>query len=137
MLKVYDRIYYTFYRLTLKVADMFEIERETPRAEVALTLSLLTGINIITILGLLGALLGKPILPEEKIHVMMILSPIVALNFLLIFYKKRYKKTEDNFSSAWNNEKKGNILLTIFYMLSTIIFFCLLIHYRKNHAIHK
>ena len=120
------------YRLTLKVADMFSIERETPRTEVALMLSLLIGINIITILGLLGALLGKPILPEEKIYVMMTLSPIVTFNFLLIFYKKRYKKIEDNFSSSWNYEKKGNILLTIFYMLSTIIFFCLSIYCLYN-----
>lgn len=131
----YDRIYYTLYRMTLKLADMFSIERETPRTEVVLILSLLTAINIITIFGLLGLFMGKSFFSDKKIYVMIMLSPIVVLNFLLIFYKQRYKKIEVNLSPTWKNEKSKNILITILYIIFTIVFFCLSVEYIKNHAL--
>jgi hypothetical protein len=31
---LYDRIYYNLYRMTLKLADMFSMEKESPRTEV-------------------------------------------------------------------------------------------------------
>src|SRR5665647_796235 len=122
---LYDRIYYTLYRMTLKLADMFSVERETPRTEVVLMLSLLTAINIITILGLLGVFIGKSVFPDKKIYGMIMLSPIVALNFLSIFYKQRYKKIEEDLLPEWSTEKNKNILITVLYIIFTIAFFML------------
>jgi SNF family Na+-dependent transporter len=132
---LYDRIYYTLYRMTLKLADMFSTERETPRTEVVLILSFFTGINIITIFGLSGVFLERSVFSDKKIYVMIMLFPIVALNFLLIFYKQRYKKIEKNLLPTWESEKSKNIWITILYIIFTVIFFCLSVEYIKNHAL--
>lgn len=132
---LYDRVYYTLYRMTLKIADMFSTERKTPRAEVALMLLLLTGINIIPALFLLSIFTGMPVLSGKKVYVMIMLSPLVVLNFSLIFYKQRYKKIEEKLSLTWQNEKSKNILITVFYLIFTVVFFCLSLEYIKNHAL--
>lgn len=132
---LYDKIYYTLHRMTLKLADMFSMERETPRTEVVLMLSLLTAINIITILGLLGVFIGKSVFPDKKNYLMIMLSPIVALNFLSIFYKQRYKKIEEDLLPQWSTEKNKNILITVLYIVFTIAFFMLTLQDIKNHAI--
>jgi len=134
-MKLYDRIYYTLYRMTLRLASMFSMERETPRTEVALMLLLLTGLNIIPAVFLLCMFTGMPVLSGKKVYVMIMLSPIVAINFLLIFYKQRYKKIEERLSPKWNADKSKNILITVLYIIFTIAFFCLSVQYIKNHSI--
>jgi hypothetical protein len=131
---LYDRIYYTLYRMTIRLDDLFEAERETPRAEVVLILSFFTGVNFITVFGLLGFFIGKPVFPEKKIYMMVMLLPIVALNFQAIFYKKRYRKIEEKLLPAWKHEKRKNILITILYIIFSVLFFCGSIAYFKNHA---
>ena len=135
MLNYYARVYYTLYRMILKVANMFDTESETPRSEVALVLSLLTGINIITIVGLVEVFIERSVFPEQKVYVMIILSPIVFVNFLLIFYKHRYKKVEENLSLGWRQDKSKNILITALYILITVVFFFLSVEYIKNHSL--
>jgi|SRR6185312_7328702 len=120
---IYDRIYYTLYRFTLKLADMFSTENETPRIEAVLILSFLTTINFITIFGLIGSFVGESLFSNNKIYVMIGLSPIVGLNFLLIFYKHRYKKIESGLLPNWKKEKNKNIFITVLYIIFTIAFF--------------
>lgn len=121
-MKLYDRIYYTLYRMTLKLADMFEMKRETPRTEVALMLSLLTAFNIIPIIFLFSFLTRVPVFSGKKIYIMIALLPIALFNFLMIFYKNRYKDIEEDLSARWGKEKRRNILITIFYIVLTVIF---------------
>jgi len=92
---LYDRIYYNLYRMTLKLADMFSMEKESPRTEVVLMLSLFTAVNILTIFGLLGVFTGKSVFSDKKIYVMIMLSPIVVLNFLLINRRKTITYREE------------------------------------------
>jgi hypothetical protein len=132
-MKYYDRLYYTFYRFLLKLDDLFSMQRETPRVETALILTILTGFNVITILGLLSEFLGTSILSGKKVYVMLILSPIVFINLLLVFYKKRYKKVEEKLSLEWKAAKNKNILLALGYIIVTVTFFCLTIQYIKYH----
>ena len=75
-MKLYDRLYYTFYRMLLKLDDMFSMQRETPRAETALILSILTGFNVITILALLTEFMGMSVFSAKKIYIMLMLSPV-------------------------------------------------------------
>ena len=132
---IYDRIYYTLYRMILKLADLFDIDRESPRTEVALILSFLTAVNIITIFGLLSAFTGESIISGKKLYVMIMLSPIVVLNFLFIFYNHRYKKIEEKLSSTWKTEKRKNILIMLLYVSFTIACFCLSVGYIKSHSL--
>ncbi|MBS1653281.1 MAG: hypothetical protein JSU05_00425 [Bacteroidetes bacterium] len=132
-MKLYDRLYYTFYRLLLKLDDMFSMQRETPRAETALILSILTGFNVITVLALLTEFMGVPVFSAKKIYIMLMLSPVVFINLLLIFYKKRYKKVEEKLLPMWKETKSKNILIAIGYIVFTVVFFCLTIQYIKSN----
>lgn len=132
-MKLYDRLYYTFYRLLLKLDDMFSMQRETPRAETALILSILTGFNVVTVLALLTEFMGMPVFSTRKIYIMLMLSPVVFVNLLLIFYKQRYKKVEEKLLPMWKETKSKNILIAIAYIVFTVAFFCLTIQYIKNH----
>ena len=134
-MKFYDRLYYTFYRFLLKLDDMFSIQRETPRAETGLILTILTGFNVITVLAILSEFIGTPVLSGKKIYVMLVLSPVAFLNFLLIFYKQRYKKIEEKLLPIWKETKNKNILIAVGYIIFTIAFFCLTIQYIKNHPL--
>lgn len=109
--------------MILKLADMFSTVNDTPRIEAVLILSFLTTINFITIFGLIGSFVGESLFLNNKIYVMLELSPIVGLNFLLIFYKHRYKKIESGLLANWKKEKTKNILITVLYIIFTITFF--------------
>lgn len=132
---IYNRIYYTLYRMILKLADMFSTENETPRIEAVLILSFLTTINFITIFGLVDTFIGESLFSNNKIYVMLALSPIVGFNFLLIFYKHRYRKIESGLRPNWEKEKSKNIFITVMYIIFTITFFALSIEYIKTHAL--
>lgn len=121
--------------MTLKLADIFEMESETPRTEAVLILSFFTSINLITIFGLIGAFIGESLFSNEKMYVMLTLSPIVGFNFLFIFYKQRYKKIESGLLPSWKKEKNKNIFITVMYLIFTITFFMLSIEYIKRHAL--
>ena len=130
-MKFYDRLYYTFYRFLLKLDDLFSMQRETPRTEAALILSILTGFNVITVLALFTKFMGMPVFAGKKIYWMLILSPIVLINLLLIFYKQRYKKIEEKLLLKWKETKSKNILIAVGYIIFTLGFFCLTIQYFK------
>ena len=134
-MKFYDRLYYTLYRGLLKLDDVFSMQRETPRAETVLILSILTGFNVITVLALLTEFIGMPVFSGKKIYVMLILSPIVFVNLLLIFYKQRYKEIEEKQIPRWKETKNKNILIAVGYIVFTVVFFCLTIQYIKDHPI--
>lgn len=119
--------------MLLKLDDMFSMQRETPRAETALILSILTGFNVITILALLTEFMGMPVFSAKKIYVMLMLSPVVFINLLLIFYKQRYKEIEEKLLPTWKETKGKNILIAVAYIVFTVAFFCLTIQYIKNH----
>ena len=113
---------------------MFSTQRETPRAETALILSILTGFNVITVLTLLTEFVGMPVFFAKKIYIMLTLSPVVIINLLLVFYKQRYKKVEEKLLPMWKETKSKNILIAIAYIVFTVVFFCLTIQYIKNHS---
>ena len=131
---LYCRIYYTLYRMILKLADMFDTVNDTPRSEAVLILSFLTGINLISIIGLIESFIGMSLLPNKKIYTMLVLSPIVAFNFLFIFYKNRYEKIESDFLPNWKKEKIKNIFIMVMYIIFTITFFMLSVYYIKHKA---
>jgi len=122
MISIYDRIYYTLYRILLKLGDMFEMKRETPRSEAVLMLSLLTMLNVVPVLFLISYLTNTPFFSGKKIYIMIALLPIVILNFLLIFYRNRYRIIEERLAPKWAEEKRRNILITIMYIVFTFIF---------------
>jgi len=70
------------------------MERETPRSEAVLMLSLLTMFNVVPALFLISFFMKVPTFSGKKVYIMIALLPVVAFNFLLIFYKQRYKKVE-------------------------------------------
>lgn len=119
MIPIYDRVYYTLYRMILRLTNIFEMEEEMPRINAVLMLSLLTTLNIIPILFLISTLTEASIFSGSKIRIMIALFPIIAFNYLLIFYKSRYKRIEEYLSAKWNKEKVRNILITFFYLLCT------------------
>ena len=121
--------------MLIKLDDMYAMVRETPRAEATLILLLLTSVNIIAVFGLLDIFIKMPVLPGKKIYGMLLFTPIAAINFLLIFYKQRYKKIEAKLSPVWKEEKGKNILITILYIIFTVIFFIVSAQYAKNHSI--
>lgn len=134
-MRLYYRVYYTFYRMLVKLDHMFSMQRETPRAETALILSILTGFNVITILALLTEFTGMPVFSAKEIYIMLMLSPVVFINLLLIFYKQRYKKIEEKLLPAWKEMKSKNILMAVAYVVFTVAFFFLTILYIKSHPI--
>ena len=131
----YDRIYYTLYRVILKLADMFSTVNDSPRIEAVLILSFLTAINFITIFGIIGMSIGESLISNNKIYVMLGLSPIIGINFLLIFYKHRYEKIENGLRPNWKKEKRKNSFITVMYIIFTIVFFMLSIEAYKRHAL--
>jgi len=132
-MKFYDRIYYTFYRLLLKLSDMYSMIRETPREETVLILIILTSINAISLFGFLDLWIEMPVIPEGKSFGMLLFLPIVILNFLAIFNKKRFNKIEAKLSPVWKEQKGKNILLTITYIGLTIALFIFSALFSKNY----
>lgn len=119
--------------MLLKLDNIFSMQRETPRTETALILSFLICINVVTVRALFTVFMGMPIFAVEKIYVMLMLSPIVFINFFLIFYKHRYKKIEEEFFLSWKEKKIKNIVISALYVIFTVTFFCLTIKYIKYH----
>ena len=122
MIAIYDRIYYTLYRVVLKLGDMFDMERETPRSEAVIMLSLLTMFNVVPVLFLISLFTGVPTFSGKKVYIMIALLPVVAFNFLLIFYKGRYRIIEEKLAPKWVEEKRKNILITVLYVIFTFLF---------------
>jgi hypothetical protein len=130
---IYGKIYYTLYRMILKLADMFSTDNETPRIEAVLILSFLTTLNVVTFFGLISTFIGESILSNNKLYVMLELSPVFGINFLLIFYKRQYQKIESALQPGWKKEKRKNIVITIGYIIFTVAFFMLSIEWIKRH----
>jgi uncharacterized membrane protein len=130
---IYGKIYYTLYRMILKLADMFSTDNETPRIEAVLILSFLTTLNVVTFFGLISTFIGESILSNNKLYVMLELSPVFGINFLLIFYKRQYQKIESDLQPGWKKEKRKNIVITIGYIIFTVAFFMLSIEWIKRH----
>jgi hypothetical protein len=130
---IYGKIYYTLYRMILKLADMFSTDNETPRIEAVLILSFLTTLNVVTFFGLISTFIGESILSNNKLYVMLELSPVFGINFLLIFYKRQYQKIESDLQPGWKKEKIKNIVITIGYIIFTVAFFMLSIEWIKRH----
>ena len=130
-MKLYDTLYYTFYRALLRLDEMYSTERETPRVETALILSILTGLNVVTVLALFTKFFHTPIFSGKKISDMLMTSPIIFINLALVFYKRRYRTIEDKFLESWNVTRNRNILITASYVIFTIVFFCLTIQFIK------
>jgi hypothetical protein len=62
--------------MILKLADMFSTDNETPRIEAVLILSFLTTLNVVTFFGLISTFIGESILSNNKLYVMLELSPV-------------------------------------------------------------
>jgi uncharacterized membrane protein len=136
-MRLYDRIYYTIYRMVLKLANIFDMERETPRTEAVLVLSLLTAFNIIPIIFLVSSFTKEPVFSGKKISIMIMLLPVVLLNFLLIFYRDRYKDIEERLSAKWDEEKRRNIIITLLYILFTAVFLLAALKYISGRGVEK
>src|ERR1700694_844514 len=134
-MRLYNRIYYSLYRMILNLGEAYEMKADIPRTKVALILSLFTGINLTALIGLLSVAMGKFIIINSVISTIVVGAFIITLNFLLIFYKDRYKEVEDDLSTSWSNEKNKNILITVVYVIFTIIFLWLSIRCIKDHPI--
>lgn len=137
MIPIYDRIYYTIYRMVLRLASMFSMTTDIPRARAVLILAILNGISFMAVLGVLSASMGTPILIDSRTKTLIAAGVIIALNFTLIFYKQRYKKVEAILSQTWSRDKRKNIFITIAYLVITIVFVWLSIRYVMNNTFKK
>jgi uncharacterized protein with PQ loop repeat len=106
-------------------------QTDIPRTSAALFLSLFIGLNILAILGFLAIITGKVIIINSKAYTIVAMAVVIALNFLLLFYKRRYKKIEVYLSTSWNKEKYKSILTTVSYIIFTAVFLWLSIKYIK------
>ena len=127
----YDRIYYTLYRTLISFGQINEID--IPRSNTAILLTLLTGLNVVGVLTLLSSIIGSDIITGSKIQSIFIGIFVVAFNFCLIFYKRRYKKIEDKLSATWSTDKYKNILLTLLYIIFTTLFLIFSFKYARSH----
>ena len=119
---LYYRIYYTIYRIILKFSDLLEIERESPRSEAVLMLSLFIMLDFVAALFLISHFTRIPTFSGKKIYIILAFLPIVAFNFLVIFYKGRYRIIENKLSRNWDKEKRMNVLITVLYFIITFLF---------------
>lgn len=134
MIPIYDRVYYTIYRMILRLASMFSMATDLPRTRVVLILAIIHGISFIAVFGVLSAITGTAILIDSRTKTVIAAGVIIALNFFLIFYRDRYKKVEAALSLTWSREKNKNIFITVAYIIITAVFVWLSIRYVMNHT---
>ncbi len=133
--RLYDRVYYTLYRMLISFGQTGSTD--IPRPNVAILLSLFIGLNILAVVSLLSVTTGKFIIINSKVYTVIVMAAIIGLNFFLIFYRKRYKHVEASLSSTWSQEKNKNIILTTLYIIATAIFVWLSLRYIKNNPISE
>lgn len=120
--------------MLLKLDDWFSMERETPRAETTLILFAFTSVNAISIVGIINIFIGLPTLPKGKIYGMLSFVPLVVINLLLVFYKQRFKKIEEELEPIWKQKKRKYVLFTLLYVILTIaLFFFSMEFARRNN----
>ena len=130
-MRLYDRIYYTLYRILIGFGQVNEID--SPRSNVAILLTLFMGLNVVAALILLSSVTGSDIITGSMLQAVIIGAIVVTLNFCFIFCKKRYNRIENDLSITWNKDKHKNILLTVAYIIFTGIFMWFSFKYTRNH----
>lgn len=137
MIPFYDRIYYTIYRMILRLANIFSMTTDLPRTRVVLILAIFNGINFMAVLGIISAVTETAIIIDSRTQTLVAAGVIIVLNFFLIFYKQRYKKVEAVLSATWSKERSKNIFITIAYIMLTAVFVWLSIRYIMNNTLRK
>lgn len=112
--------------MQIKVNDLYEMETETSSAafNAVLRISMVSGMNILTI-SLIAQLLTKaPILSfiaHHKTYVIIIALLNFIVNYFLLMYNGKYKKIIAEFANASLSEKRKNKLVTLTYLAISFI----------------
>jgi amino acid transporter len=133
-MQLYDRIYYTLYRMLIKIGQS---ENDMPRFNVIILMSLCTMLNAVAVISIFIAVTNRIIIVQSKIYMSIVAVIILCLNVYFIFYKKRYKKIEKNLSTSWRKEKRKNILITVVYVFFTAFILWLSLRYIRNNPITR
>lgn len=137
MTGLYNRLYYSLFKLQLGIARAFEMETDTPRTSAVLTLALFITIKVLAFLGVLSVLLGSPLFIGSMLGVIVVAAGIILISFFYIFQNKHYQTIEHQMAVKWQQEKVWNIALTISYVLFTIIILFVSIKYIKSHHLRS
>ena len=84
-MRLYDRIYYTLYRILIGFGQVNEID--IPRSNVAILLTLFMGLNVVAALILLSSVTGSDIITGSMLQAVIIGAIVVTLNFSFFFSK--------------------------------------------------
>lgn len=133
MLGLFNRIYYSLFRLQLALARAYEMEENLPRTNAVLILCLFILMKLIALFGVLSVVLGYPLLINSKLSIVAVGLITITLTFLYIFYRNHYEKIEKQMAAKWPTEKVWNILLTIGYVILTGIVLLFSIRYIKHN----
>jgi len=137
MISILDRIYYTLYRMVLRLASAYSMTTDMPRTRAVLIMSIFNCINFVAILGIISAMMGKPVFINSTLQTVIAAGIVIALNFVLIFYRERYKKIESVLSTTWSKEKTKNMFITGTYIVATIFFVWLAVRYVLSNTFQK
>lgn len=134
MLRLFDRLYYTIYRMLIRFGQN---ESDMPRLNAAILISICTMLNAIAAIGFLIAVTGKVIIVQSKVYTGIVATLLLLLNISLIFYKKRYRAVEATLAASWTEHKAKNVLITLIYIVFTTVFVIISIRYIKSNPITK
>ncbi len=137
MIPIFDRIYYTFYRMVLRLANVYSMTTDMPRTRAVLIMSVFNCISFVALLAIISATIGRPVFINSTMQTVIASGVVVTLNFFLIFYRSRYIKIESALSETWGKEKTKNLLITVAYMSATGILVCFAVRYVMSNTFIK
>ena len=114
---LYYRIYYTIYRVLIRIG---QVNEDSPRYNVVLLMSLFQIMNVVTIMVFLSISIRKNLFVANKFQNILFIIVVICFNWYMVLYKKKYIKNEERLLNSWSEERNKNILITIGYIMITI-----------------
>lgn len=132
-MKIIDNIYYRIYRLLMSIG-----EKDTPRYNAVLIFSILTILNFVTLIMVIGIITKKIIIIDlPKGYLFAIGLLIIAVNSYLILGRKHYLDIEARYKNEDKTTRRKNNLKAVLYVVLTILFLVLSLVYLNSHPIIK
>lgn len=131
MMKFYYNIYYRFYCLIRYFG-----EKEIPRYNAVLFLSLFTIINFLTVVMGITMLSKKIIIVDlPRIYLFFLGLLGIGANAYMVFAGKKYLMVEKKYQDEDRRSRIKNNLYAVLYVVLTILFFALALIYFNFHPI--
>ena len=127
---LYYRIYYTIKRGLLWLGND---KNDSPRFTATLILSLFTFFNFLTVVMFLFITIKNKFNINNIVGVILLFG-FLALNWFVV-NKKRGKEVEYKLSEDWEKEWNKNLLLTVSYLILSILFIGLSFYYAHKYPI--